>query len=104
MAKRKPVMSTGDTFSKTIVASERAPMADNSTPAQVPPAKNNTKAAEMLSLLQSDYFDLQSLGLKVAIVARDGRLYATIEYPENVLDFRGGNIFLNGQNVVTGKA
>lgn len=57
--------------------------------------------AEALSLLQTRFSDLQSLGLKVAILADEGILYASVQYQGHELDFNG-HILLDSQPVVRG--
>ena len=47
--------------------------------------------ASLLALLQNDYSELQSAGLKVAILAREGKLYLVLDYPGHKLEFDTGN-------------
>ncbi len=68
------------------------------------PNKLNDKPltqAEALSLLQTRFSDLRSLGLNVAIVANGGVLYAAVQYQGHELGF-DGHILLDGQPVVKG--
>lgn len=46
--------------------------------------------ASLLALLQNDCSELQSAGSKVAILAKDGKLYASIGYPNHELGFDTG--------------
>ena len=58
--------------------------------------------ASLLALLQNDYSELQSNGSKVAILARDGKLYTCTEYPGHKLEFDTGtgHILLDGVPVL----
>jgi hypothetical protein len=63
---------------------------------------NSTEIALILALLQTDFSDLQSKGLKVAILAKDGKLYASIELPGHgisVSDTGKKYIMLDGKAV-----
>lgn len=53
--------------------------------------------AETVSLLQTDCFDLRAFGCKVAILARNGKIYIAIEHPEHAFDFDTdkGNILVD---------
>jgi hypothetical protein len=73
------------------------------------PTKNESASIEIasiLALLQTDFSDLQSRGLKVAILARENKLYASIEWEGHVLDVGDTgkkakrSILLNGKPVV----
>lgn len=84
---KKQDITTGKQPEPTpILASEKESTAESLKPA---PAKNENASIEIasiLALLQTDFSDLQSKGLKVAILAKDGRLYASIEWEGHVLD------------------
>lgn len=69
-----------------ILASENASTAAKSKPAQAQSESASIEIASILAVLQTDLSDLQSLGLRVAILAKEGKLYASIEYPGHVLD------------------
>ena len=59
--------------------------------------------ASILALLQTDFSDLQSRGLRVAILARENRLYASIEWHGHALgisDTGKKSILLDGKPVV----
>ena len=45
---------------------------------------------ETVSLLQTDCFDLRQFGCKVAILAKDGKIYIAIEHPEHKFGFDTG--------------
>jgi hypothetical protein len=47
-------------------------------------------AASQLALLQNDCSELQSHGLKIAILARNDKLYLVLEYPKHKLGFDTG--------------
>jgi hypothetical protein len=106
----KPDTTTGNGTTKTpILASEKGATAAVSQPrraaASIEPSNtaketSGTKPqtlAETVSLLQTDCFDLRSFGCKVAILARDGKIYIAIEHPEHVFGFDTGkgNILLD---------
>ena len=100
----KQETTTGKPPEKTpILASESASTAAKSTPA---PAKNengSTEIASILALLQTDFSDLQSKGLKVSILARENKVYASIEFPGHTLtvsDTGKKSILLDGKAVV----
>jgi hypothetical protein len=56
--------------------------------------------------LQTDFSDLQLKGLRVSILAKENKLYASIEYSGHALDVRNTgkktkrSIFLDGKPVV----
>jgi hypothetical protein len=84
---KKQDITTGKPDEQTpILASEKPSMAGKSKPAQTKNESASIEIASILALLQTDFSDLQSRGLRVAILARDGKLYASIEYPGHVLD------------------
>ncbi len=106
----KPDITTGNGITKIpILASENALTVDPSQPRPkaasiVQPntasETNGTKPqslSETVSLLQSDCFDLKSYGCKVAILARDGKIYLAIEHPDHKFDFDTdkGNILID---------
>src|SRR5690349_5728396 len=78
--------TTGKHPEQTILASASASTAEKSKPAQVKSGSASIEIASVLALLQSDFSDLQSSGLRVAILAKEGKLYASIEYPGHILD------------------
>jgi hypothetical protein len=78
--------TTGKQAEQPILASVSGNTAEKSKPAQVKNGSASIEIASVLALLQSDFSDLQSNGLRVAILAKEGKLYASIEYPGHVLD------------------
>ena len=99
----KQEITTGNgTTEIPILASENAPTAAPSPqppdPASIAPSNtasetNGTKPqtlGETVSLLQTDCFDLKSFGCKVAILARDGKLFIAIEHPDHAFGFDTG--------------
>ena len=96
----KQDITTGSGTSKTpILASAAEPTVEKSQPPQkaasIAPASianetNGTKPqtlAETVSLLQTDCFDLQAFGCKVAILVRSGTIYIAIDHPDHEFDF-----------------
>ena len=69
-----------------ILAQEKPDMAARSKPAPTQNESASIEIASILALLQSDFSDLQSKGLRVAILARENKLYASIEWEGHVLD------------------
>ncbi|RPI95528.1 MAG: hypothetical protein EHM40_02940 [Chloroflexi bacterium] len=113
----KPDITTGNGTTKTpILASENDPTAAPSQPlpevASIEPASiaketNGTKPqtlGETVSLLQTDCFDLRSFGCKVAILAKDGKIYIAVEHPEHSFGFDTGkgNILIDSIAVTRG--
>lgn len=82
--------------------------ADRSTAAQSKRAPTKSELASIefvagqLALLQNDCSELQSAGLKVAILAKTGKLYLVLEYPGHELEFDTGkgHIMLNAVPVL----
>lgn len=62
-----------------------------------------TTATEALGLLQTRFFDLQSLKLSVMIEGDPdtGELFAVISFPGHKLGFEGGHILIDKKPVVT---
>jgi hypothetical protein len=86
-SQEKQDTTTGKEPGKTsILASEKEGTVAKSKPVQVKNGSASTEIASILAVLQTDLYDLQSLGLRVAILARDGKLYASIEWEGHVLD------------------
>jgi hypothetical protein len=86
-----------------ILASEKGSMAARSKPARTKNESASTEVALILALLQTDFSDLQSKGLRVAILARENRLYASIEWEGHaldVIDTGKKSITLDGKPVV----
>ena len=102
MATKRPDTSTGNTREQTILASAAESTEGVGTPAQAKSASASIRPVEALSLLQADLFDLQKLGAKIAILARDGALYASIIMPGHALGYVDGHITLDGVPVVKG--
>jgi hypothetical protein len=100
---KKPEITTGNGTTETpILANESVPTAAPSQPRpeaasigqpSIASETNGTKPqtlSETVSLLQTDCFDLRSFGCKVAILAKDGKIYLAIEHPEHKFDFDTG--------------
>jgi len=88
--------------STQILASESVSTAESLKPAQTKNESASTEIALILALLQTDFSDLQSKGLKVSILARESRLYASIEWQGHALDIRDTgkkSILLDGKPV-----
>jgi hypothetical protein len=78
--------TTGKQPEKTpILASAAVGTAEKSKPAQVKNESASIEIASILALLQTDFSDLQSKGLRVAILARENKLYASIEWEGHAL-------------------
>jgi hypothetical protein len=96
--------TTGRQQEKTpILASASVSTAERSKPAPTKNESASTEIALILALLQTDFSDLQSKGLKVSILARENRLYASIEYQGHALavsDTGKKSILLDGKPVV----
>jgi hypothetical protein len=82
---------------------------DTAASLKAAPTKNESDSIEIasiLALLQTDFSDLQSRGLKVAILARENKLYASIEWTGHAFDVRDTgkkakrSIFLDDKPVV----
>lgn len=101
----KQDITTGKPQGSTpILASENASTAASLKPA---PTKNENSSindvALILALLQTDFSDLQSKGLRVAILARENKLFASIEWADHALavsDTGKRAILLDGKSVV----
>ena len=100
----KPDTTTGKQPEPTpILASEKGSTAARSKAAPTKSENASTEIALILALLQTDFSDLQSKGLRVAILARENRLYASIEWEGHVLgvaDTGKKSITLDGKPVV----
>lgn len=100
----KPDITTGkQPEPPPILASEKGSMAANSRIARTKNESASTEVALILALLQTDFSDLQSKGLRVAILARENRLYASIEWEGHalaVIDTGRKSITLDGKPVV----
>lgn len=96
--------TTGKPPEKTpILASVEESTAAKSKPAQTKNENASIEIASILALLQTDFSDLQSRGLRVVILAKENRLYASIEYQGHVLavsDTGKKSILLDGKPVV----
>jgi len=83
---KKPDITTGKPEEQTpILATEKPSMAASLKPAQTKNESASSEIASILALLQTDFSDLQSRGLKVAILAKENRLYASIEWEGHAL-------------------
>lgn len=96
------------TSSKTILAQESENTADllETSQANISREPKNTwkdkptSMAEAVSLLQTRFFDLRSLGLQVVILADTGELYARIHSDDHKFDVSDGHILMDGERVV----
>jgi hypothetical protein len=89
--------------STPILASVKESTAEPLKHAQTKNESASTEIALTLALLQTDFSDLQSKGLKVSILARENKLYASIEYHGHTLsisDTSKKSILLDGKPVV----
>jgi hypothetical protein len=100
----KPDTTTGKQPAPvSILARENASTAEPLKPVQTKNESASTEAALILALLQTDFSDLQSKGLKVSILARENRLYASIAWEGHTLgvsDTGKKSILLDGKPVV----
>ncbi len=89
-----------------ILASAEGGTAAKSKPVPTKNESASTEIGSILALLQTDFSDLQSKGLKVAILARENRLYASIEWEGHILSVADTgkktkrSILLDGKPVV----
>lgn len=107
MAKQGKLVITTGNGSTTILASANAPTGGLSQPSQTPTSieGGSTKPrslAEALSLLQTQLFDLRSIGCNVSILARKNRIYVIAEMPAKTdyLRMEDGHIILNDRPVI----
>lgn len=102
-SQEKPDDTTGKQPTKTpILADEKGSTAAKSKPAPVKSEGDSIEIALILAVLQTDFSDLQSKGLRVAILAKDGKLYASIEWEGHTLavsDTGKKEILLDGKPV-----
>jgi len=106
-SQEKPDITTGKHPEQTpILASAKGNTAAKSKPAPMKNEAASIDIASILALLQTDLSDLQSLGLKVAILAKENRLYASIEWEGHTLSVADTgkkakrSILLDGKPVV----
>lgn len=103
-SQEKPDTTTGKPDEPTpILAKEKRSTAASSRPAPTKNENASTEIALILALLQTDLSDLQSRGLRVVILARKNRLYASIEWQSHELGVRDTgkkSITLDGKPVV----
>lgn len=100
---KKPDTTTGkQPNSAPILASESGSTEARSKPVQAKNESDSIGIASTLALLQTDFSDLQSKGLRVVILAKGNRLYASIEWQGHALDVRDTgkkSILLDGKPV-----
>ena len=88
-SQEKPDTTTGkQPEPKPILAKGKGSTAANSRHAQVKNENASIEIASILALLQTDFSDLQSRGCRVAILAKENRLYASIEWEGHELGVR----------------
>lgn len=92
---------TGSGQPEAVTELGSVPTGDDLKPAQVKKDAASIKIGQLLSLLQTDYFDLQQAGCTILILAENDKLYAKIAYPGHVIGKEDGNITLDGVNVNT---
>jgi hypothetical protein len=99
----KPDSTTGKQDEPTpILAQGKRSTAASSKRARTKNESASTEIALILALLQTDFSDLQSRGCRVAILAKENRLYASIEWEGHELDVRDTgkkSILLDGKPV-----
>lgn len=101
---KRPATNTGNTDGKVpILANVKLNTAEGLKPSQasIEPAQSDTKpvsVAEALSLWQTACFDLQSHGFKVAILARDNRIFMLLAPPASIgnVTFSDGHLRIDG--------
>lgn len=107
---KKRVGITGNGHTKTpILAQGNDPTEAELKPSPLPTStgEGSTKprsVAEGLSLLQTNCFDLRSMGCEVSILARRKRLYVILAVPPDTgeLDMENGHITIAGKPVLLG--
>ncbi len=91
-SQKKQDTTTGKSDGQTPILAR----ADQGTGAKSKPAPTRSASASIedvsgqLALLQNDCSELQSLGLKIAILARESKLYIVFELPNHELSFDTG--------------
>ena len=101
MDTKKQDTNIGNTVSSLILASDKPNTAGELTPARTPPAVASIRVEDLLSLFQTDLFDLAKMGIKSACMGKANRLYFVLSYDGHVLNFRDGDIYLDGINTKT---
>lgn len=100
MDTKKPDTTTGKLPEPTpILAGESAPTEAESKLVRPRAESASSKAALILAAWQTDCSDLQSQGLKLAILVKENKLYLMVEYPDHVLGFEDGEFLLDGVKV-----
>ena len=105
--RRKQETTIGNTDGKAPILASGKPSTEDGliqSPASTGNAPSDTKpvsVAEALSLWQTACFDLQSHGFKVAILARDNRVFLLLAPPASIgnVTFSGGHFLLDGKPV-----
>ncbi len=67
------------------ILAEKQNTAGKSKRAPAPTVSASTRAGQLLSLLQSDFFDLSQSGLKITVISKDGKIAVLLDYPGHVL-------------------
>ena len=104
---KRQATNTGNIAGKApILASAKQSTADDSKPSQasIGVGQNDTKpvsVAEALSLWQTACFDLQSSGFKLAILARDNKVFMLLAPPASIgnITFEAGHLRIEGKPV-----
>lgn len=97
----KPDPTTGSLTSKTQIPENAGDNTEaRSTPAQARSESASINVVQLLSLLQTDCFDLQSKGLRLVLSGTmTGRLGILVDWPGHKLDFVDGKIVIDGKAV-----
>jgi hypothetical protein len=97
----KPGTTTGSLISETpILARDAGNTADGSTPAQAKSESASISVDQLLSLLQTDCFDLQRKGLRLVFSGiMTDRLGILIDWPGHKLGFENGKFTVDGHAV-----
>ena len=101
--KRQDISITSGSSVTPILANAKQSMVDELKPSQasIEDGQNVTKpvsVAEALSLWQTACFDLQSHGFKMAILARDNRVFLMFAPPASIgkISFLEGHFYIDG--------
>ena len=108
MAKRaKQDTTTGSGTTRTILESGKDPTAAKYQPSPRPTSiEPMSTLPELLSMLQTNCFDLKAVGCKVQLAARKNRLYVILEMPEmgDTVGIEDGHVLLRDRPAVLGES